>query len=61
MLVKVVEEHDDGSATVVLEDVEPKMMQLIVQEGLIALLTKEIKRIEVEGKLPALLKRNSNE
>lgn len=38
MEVKVVEEHEDGSATVVLENIEPRMMQLLLQEGLISLL-----------------------
>lgn len=56
MEVKVVEEHEDGSATVVLENIEPRMMQLLLQEGLISLMKKEIERLEKENKLPALLK-----
>ena len=56
MEVEMVEEHEDGSATVVLKDIEPRMMQLLLQEGLIALLQREISRLEKEDKIPALLK-----
>lgn len=56
MEVEMVEEHEDGSATVVLKDIEPRMMQLLVQEGLIALLQRELTRLEKEDKIPALLK-----
>lgn len=61
MEVKVVEEHEDGSATVVLENIEPRMMQLLLQEGLISLMKKEIERLEKENKIPALLKEKSDE
>ena len=40
MEVVVVDEHEDGSATVVLKDIEPRMMQLLLQEGLISLMMK---------------------
>lgn len=56
MEVEVIEEHEDGSATVVLKDIEPRMMQLLLQEGLIALMTREIARLEKEKAIPALLK-----
>ncbi len=56
MEVEMVEEHEDGSATVVLKDIEPRMMQLLLQEGLIALLQRELTRLEKEDKIPALLK-----
>jgi ribosome biogenesis SPOUT family RNA methylase Rps3 len=61
MEVEMIEEHEDGSATVVLKDIEPRMMQLLLQEGLISLLTKEIARLEKEDKIPALLKGKPNE
>lgn len=61
MEVKVVEEHEDGSATVILENIEPRMMQLLLQEGLISLMKKEIERLEKENKIPALLKEKSDE
>lgn len=56
MEVEVIEEHEDGSATVVLKNIEPRMMQLLLQEGLIALMRREIERLEKEDKIPALLK-----
>jgi len=56
MEVKLIEEHEDGSATVLLENIEPRMMQLLLQEGLISLMKKELERLEKENKLPALLK-----
>ena len=59
--VKVIEEHEDGSATVVLENIEPRMMQLLLQEGLISLMKKELERLEKENKIPALLKEKSDE
>lgn len=59
MEVEVIEEHEDGSATVVLKDIDTRMMQLLLQEGLISILTKEIARLEKENKIPALLKEKS--
>ena len=56
MELELVEEHEDGSATVVLKDVEPRMMQLLLQEGFISVMRREIDRLEKEDKLPALLK-----
>ena len=56
MELEVIEEHEDGSATVVLKNMEPRMQQLLLQEGLISLLTKEIHRLEITKKIPALLK-----
>jgi hypothetical protein len=61
MEVEMIEEHEDGSATVVLKDIEPRMMQLLLQEGLISLLTKEVARLEKEDKIPALLKGKPSE
>ena len=60
MDVKLVEEHDDGSATVVLENIEPRMMQLLIQEGLLTLLGRELDRLEKENKIPALFKEKPN-
>jgi hypothetical protein len=56
MELELVEEHEDGSATVVLKDIEPRMMQLLLQEGFISVMRREIDRLEKEDKLPALLK-----
>jgi len=56
MEVTVLKENEDGSVDVQLDNIEPRMLQLLMQEGLISLLTKEIKRLEEEKKIPALLK-----
>jgi ribosome biogenesis SPOUT family RNA methylase Rps3 len=61
MQVEMIEEHEDGSATVVLKDIEPRMVQLLLQEGLVSLLSKEIARLEKEDKIPALLKGKPSE
>jgi hypothetical protein len=37
------------------------MMQLLLQEGLISLMKKELERLEKENKIPALLKEKSDE
>lgn len=57
MIVEVIAEHEDGSADVLLKDIDERMLQLLIQEGLISLLTKEIARLEKEKKIPALLKK----
>jgi hypothetical protein len=56
MKLKVIQEHDDGSADVQLEDVEPQMMQLILQTGLLKLLEDAIDTNKKLNKIPALLK-----
>lgn len=61
MEVEVLEEHEDGSATVLLKDIGPRMMQLLLQEGLISLMQRELDRLEKENKIPALFKEKRNE
>jgi hypothetical protein len=62
VILEVIAEHEDGSADVLLKDMDERMVQLLLQEGLISLLTKEIERLEKEKKIPALLKKDkSNE
>ena len=56
MNLKFLNENEDGSVDVQLENLDPRMMQLLLQEGLLSLLTKEINRLEKENKIPALLK-----
>lgn len=56
MEVTVLKENEDGSVDVQLDNIEPRMLQLLMQEGLIFILTREIKRLEEEKKIPALLK-----
>jgi hypothetical protein len=54
--LKFLNENEDGSVDVQLENLDPRMMQLLLQEGLLSLLTKELNRLEKENKIPALLK-----
>ena len=61
MILEVIKEHEDGSADVLLKDMDERMVQLLLQEGLCSLLTKEITRLEKEKKTPALLKETPNE
>jgi hypothetical protein len=56
MNVKEVMEHEDGTATVELTDISPEMLNLLVQEGFIALLKKYIDQEEKAAKTAALLK-----
>jgi hypothetical protein len=56
MIIDCVKENEDGSIDVVLRDMDERMVQLLLQEGLCSLLTKEIARLEKEKKIPALLK-----
>lgn len=57
MILEVIKENEDGSADVLLKDMDERMVQLLLQEGLCSLLTKEIARLEKENKIPALLKK----
>ena len=56
MIIDCVKENEDGSIDVVLRDMDARMVQLLLQEGLCSLLIKEIARLEKEKKIPALLK-----
>ncbi len=56
MIIDCVKENEDGSIDVVLRNMDERMVQLLLQEGLCSLLTKEIARLEKEKKIPALLK-----
>jgi hypothetical protein len=59
--LEVVKENEDGSIDVILSNIEPRMLQLLMQEGLISLLHKELERMEKENKIPALLKPKKDE
>jgi hypothetical protein len=56
MELKFLQEYPDGSADVELSNVDPAIMQLIVQTGLIKLLEDAMKDAEEKNKLPALLR-----
>lgn len=61
MKLTVINENEDGSVDVQLEDMSPEMHQIILQEGLIAILQKEIEKAAKEKRIPALLKEKSSE
>jgi ribosome biogenesis SPOUT family RNA methylase Rps3 len=61
MRVVTVNEHEDGSADVELQDMTPEEVKLIMQEGFISLLKKAIEYQEARDKLPALLKEKPSE
>lgn len=56
MEIEVIKENEDGSVDVVLNNLEPRVTQMLLQEGLIVVLEREIKRLEKMNALPALLK-----
>lgn len=60
MEIKLLKENEDGSADVELNNIEPRMMQLILQTGFIKLLGDALEREEREGKLPALFKKKQD-
>lgn len=57
MDIEIIKENEDGSADVVLNNIEPRMMQLLIQEGFISLLKKSLDLAEQEKRIPALLKK----
>lgn len=56
MKLHMIQENEDGSADVRLENVNPQMMQLILQTGFIKLLEDAIATAKKDNKIPALLK-----
>jgi len=49
MRVETAEEHEDGSADVVLKDISPQELALLVNEGFIAIIKRSLDKIESEG------------
>lgn len=56
MELKIIKEYEDGSADVQLENIDPKMMQLLLQTGFIKLMEDALDDANKKGALPALLK-----
>jgi hypothetical protein len=48
MKVDWVTENEDGSADIMLSDISPEELRVMVQEGLISILKKELDRLETE-------------
>jgi hypothetical protein len=57
MKLTVLKEHDDGSADVQLDNIDPSVMTLIIQTGFIKLLTDALDLAEKEKRMPALFKK----
>lgn len=60
MKLKVLKEHEDGSADIQLVDVEPQLMQVILQTGFTKLLNDAMADLKEKNKIPALLKEKPN-
>lgn len=60
MIVETIEEHEDGSATVVLTEITQEEQRLLISEGFVAMLKKYIAQEEEKGKTPALLRKAEN-
>lgn len=56
MELKVIKENEDGSCDVQLENIEPRMHQLILQAGFLKLLQDALDKEEKAGTIPALFK-----
>lgn len=61
MKLTVIRENEDGSADVQLDNIEPRMLQLLIQEGFVAILSRQLDVFEKEKRIPALFKRNPDE
>lgn len=57
MNLKVLNENEDGSVDVQLDNISPEMHQLILQTGFIKLLQDAIDKAKSEDKIPALFKK----
>lgn len=57
MKLTVLKEHDDGSADVQIDNIDPSVMTLIIQTGFIKLLTDALDLAEKEKRMPALFKK----
>jgi hypothetical protein len=56
MEVTLIKDNEDGSADVRLENIEPKMMQLLIQTGFVKLMEDALDDANKNGGLPALFR-----
>ena len=56
MEVTLIKENEDGTADVRLDNIEPKMLQLLIQTGFIKLMEDALDDADKNGGLPALFK-----
>jgi hypothetical protein len=57
MILKVLNENEDGSVDVQLDNISPEMHQLILQTGFIKLIQDAMDKAKSEDKLPTLFKK----
>ena len=58
MKVTTIIEHEDGGASVMLEDIKPYELEALVQAGFATLLEKYANELEEKKKVPAILRGN---
>jgi ribosome biogenesis SPOUT family RNA methylase Rps3 len=57
MIVENIEEHEDGSATVILTEITQEEQRLLISEGFLSLLRKYLEQEEEKNKTAALLRK----
>ena len=57
MIVENIEEHADGSATVILTEITQEEQRLLISEGFLSLLRKYLEQEEEKNKTAALLRK----
>lgn len=57
MQLTVLNENDDGSVDVRVDNLEPELHQLILQTGLLKLLKDALDKAQADNAIPALLKK----
>ena len=57
MQLTVLNENDDGSVDVRVDNLEPELHQLILQTGLLKLLKDALDKSEADNAIPALFKK----
>lgn len=60
MKIELLQENEDGSADIQLNDVEPHLMQIILQTGLLKILEDTLDQMRKDNKIPALFKEKPN-
>lgn len=57
MIVETIEEHEDGSATVVLTEISAEEQRLLISEGFMSMLKNYLAQEEEKNKVPAILRK----
>ncbi len=57
MIVETIEEHEDGSATVVLTEISAEEQRLLISEGFMSMLKTYLAQEAEKNKVPAILRK----